>query len=167
MKPAILTTFLLFAILTGGGRVPLSLASAPSAIPSTEMTPGRDLGEAELKELLTTVLQRDHVQDKGDLKLRFTRSWQPVTVSHEPITLKVLQLPTAGVSSDFIVRFELSTPTRHSRTRSFAESWDSCVWRCRWTLPRMVSAGPTGQGATHGPHRAGSSTAKGARGRRR
>ena len=37
--------------------------------------------------------------------------------------------------------------------------------RCRWTLPWMVSARPTGQGTAHCAHRAGSSTAHWARSR--
>jgi flagella basal body P-ring formation protein FlgA len=139
MRSAILTTYLVFAILTGGGRVPLSLASAPSAVPSTATAPLRDFGEVELKELLTNVLQRDHVQDKGELELRFTRPWQIVTVSNEPITLNILQLPTAGVSPNFIVRFELTTPTHSIGTYQMPVT--AQVWREIWVARSPLTRG--------------------------
>ena len=67
----------------------------------------RALDEAEIKTFLTTTLQRDFVKEKGELELRFMRPWNPVTVVDEPLTLKVLDLPAAGVTPNFIVRFEL------------------------------------------------------------
>ena len=139
MKSASFPIYLLLAILTGGGLVSLSLASAPSAPPSAEAATARLLGEAELKDLLTGVLQREHVQDKGDLELRFTRSWQPVTVSDEPITLKILQLPNAGVSPNFIVRFELSTPTRSIGTYQMPVT--AQVWREIWVARSPLKRG--------------------------
>lgn len=69
----------------------------------------RSLPEAEIKERLTSLLERDHTRDKGDLELRLTRAWTPVMIPDETYTLKILDLPTTGVSLNFIVRFELST----------------------------------------------------------
>jgi flagella basal body P-ring formation protein FlgA len=67
----------------------------------------RTLGETELKELLTAQLQRDHVGDKGELELRFTRSWPTLSVPDEPLSMKILDLPATGISPNFIVRFQL------------------------------------------------------------
>lgn len=69
----------------------------------------RSLPETEIKDRLTSLLERDYTRDKGDLELRLTRAWTPVMIPDEAYTLKILDLPTTGVSLNFIVRFELST----------------------------------------------------------
>ena len=87
----------------------------------------RQLDETELKTLLTDTLQRDSVKEKGDLELRFTRPWVSVVVPDDPLKLKVLELPVAGVTPNFIVRFELSDG------RDVAGTWQipvqARVWR--------------------------------------
>ena len=67
----------------------------------------RSLDEAEIREMLTSILQQDHVKDRGELELRLTRSWPTIAVADGPFTVKVLDLPASGVSANFIVRFEL------------------------------------------------------------
>lgn len=67
----------------------------------------RLLKEADLKELLLAVLQRDFVRDRGDLEINLTRPWNPVLVPDEALELKVVDAPVAGVSPSFILRFEL------------------------------------------------------------
>jgi flagella basal body P-ring formation protein FlgA len=67
----------------------------------------RALGEAELLELLTSTLQQDTVRDRGELELRFGRPWTPVQIPDEPFLLKVTELPSLGVTPNFIARFEL------------------------------------------------------------
>ena len=67
----------------------------------------RVVNEVVLKELLTETLQRESVKDRGDLELRFNRPWNPLVVPDEALSLKVLEMPTSGVSPSFICRFEL------------------------------------------------------------
>ena len=67
----------------------------------------RVINEALLKELLTEIIQREYVKDRGELDLRFNRPWNPVVASDDPISIKVLEMPTSGVSASFICRFEL------------------------------------------------------------
>ncbi len=67
----------------------------------------RSLDETELKELLQTTLQQNHVKDRGELEIRLTRPWTSIAVADEPLTLKVVDLPASGVGANFIVRFEL------------------------------------------------------------
>ncbi len=67
----------------------------------------RTLEETELLELLTAALQGDHVKERGELELRFTRAWPNTPVPDEPFTVKILELPAAGVTPNFILRFEL------------------------------------------------------------
>jgi flagella basal body P-ring formation protein FlgA len=69
----------------------------------------RLLGQAEVHEQLTAVLQRERARDRGELELRLGRAWAPVSVPDEPFTLKVLDLPGSGLTASFIVRFELVT----------------------------------------------------------
>jgi len=67
----------------------------------------RPLTEADLNELLTTSLQQDYVKERGELELRFTRPIATANVIDEPLTVKLLELPSAGVTANFIARFEL------------------------------------------------------------
>ncbi len=67
----------------------------------------RQLTEAELRDLLTASLQQDYVKERGDLELRFMRAVPATTIVDEPLTVKLLDLPSAGVSANFIARFEL------------------------------------------------------------
>ncbi|MGE3309187.1 MAG: flagellar basal body P-ring formation chaperone FlgA [Limisphaerales bacterium] len=67
----------------------------------------RPLEELELRDMLREALQRESVKDRGELELRLTRPWTTVAVADEPITLRVIDLPSTGVSGNFITRFEL------------------------------------------------------------
>jgi len=67
----------------------------------------RVLAEAEIKELLTATLQQDIVKERGELELRFTRPVPAATVIDEPLSVKILDLPNAGVTANFVARFEL------------------------------------------------------------
>ncbi len=69
----------------------------------------RTLTESEIKELLVTSLQQNYVKDRGELELRFSRPVPAAIVLDEPLTVKLLDLPTAGVTANFIARFELRT----------------------------------------------------------
>lgn len=67
----------------------------------------RSLDETELKEMLQTTLQQNHVKDRGELEIRLSRPWTSIAVADEPLTLKVVDLPASGVGANFIVRFEI------------------------------------------------------------
>ena len=67
----------------------------------------RILAEAEAREMLTAALQRDFVKDRGELELRFSRPWPATVVADESFVVNVLDLPSAGVTPNFILRFEL------------------------------------------------------------
>lgn len=67
----------------------------------------RVIAESDVKELLTSALQQDYVKERGELELRFSRPVAPANVIDEPLTVKILDLPTAGVTANFIARFEL------------------------------------------------------------
>jgi len=67
----------------------------------------RPLEEPEVLERLTAVLQKESVRDRGELELRLTRPWPATLIADEACAVRILELPTAGVSQSFIVRFEL------------------------------------------------------------
>ena len=73
----------------------------------------RPLAEAELRDLLTATLQNEVVKDRGELELRFSRPWTPASVPYEPISLKVLDLPSSGIAPNFIARFEVVAGSDH------------------------------------------------------
>jgi flagella basal body P-ring formation protein FlgA len=86
------------------GVAPATVAEKP--------VPKATLDEAALLRLLTEKLQTDFVRERGELELHFGRPWQPIPVPDEPLSLKILELPNAGVSSQFIARFEMLTAAR-------------------------------------------------------
>ena len=90
----------------------------------------RTLNEANLVALLTTSLQQDYVKDRGELEINLTQPWDAAVVPDEPLTVKVLELPTEGVTRSFIVRFQLCTASE------IAGTWDATVqahiWRNVW-----------------------------------
>jgi flagella basal body P-ring formation protein FlgA len=68
----------------------------------------RLVNEACLKELLTTTLQNEQIKDRGELELRFTRPWSNLLVPDETLTVKIIEIPSSGVTPSFVCRFELS-----------------------------------------------------------
>ena len=67
----------------------------------------RPLHETEAKVMLTEALQRDHVGDRGELEIRFTRPWRSVMVPDDSLEVIVIDLPASGISPHFVARFEL------------------------------------------------------------
>lgn len=99
----------------------------------------RDLSATEALGLLTRTLQRDYVKDKGDLELDFTETWSPPLVPDEPLTMKILELPLAGVAPSFIIRFELWTATEMVGT--WQASLRAHVWRTVWAAHSNLERG--------------------------
>jgi flagella basal body P-ring formation protein FlgA len=90
----------------------------------------RTLTPMDTLALLTSTLQKDFVQDKGELELDFTQPWDPPTVPDEPLTVKILEMPLNGVAPMFIIRFELCTSTEIVGT--WQASLQAHVWRTVW-----------------------------------
>jgi flagella basal body P-ring formation protein FlgA len=98
----------------------------------------RQLEEPEFKEMLTATLQREKVRDRGELELRFLRPWAPIAVPDEVLTMDILEIPTMGVTPNFIVRFDLRTPAETIGTWQMpiqAHVWHD-VWVARSSQPR-------------------------------
>lgn len=99
----------------------------------------RAFTEADLLNLLTDTLQRDYVKDKGELELRPTRPWTELNLPDEALTLRILELPTAGVTAAFIARFEIRT------AREGLGVWQTTVqarvWREVWVAHSAIKRG--------------------------
>jgi flagella basal body P-ring formation protein FlgA len=67
----------------------------------------RPLEDSDLLDLLTATLQKEYVKNQGTLELRLTRAWANPLVPDEPLTLKLVEMPTVGVLPSFVVTFEL------------------------------------------------------------
>lgn len=115
------------------------LAAAAPALMTTNWTGAdtirilrraRTLNEADAIALLTTTLQNDYVKDRGKLELNFTEPWDAPVVPDEPLTIKILEVPTAGVAPLFIARFQLCTATETVGT--WEVSLRAHVWRDVW-----------------------------------
>lgn len=100
---------------------------------------GRPLPESDLKTLLTAALQQEQVKDKGQLELRFTRPWAPLLVPDEPLTVRLLELPSTGLSPHFIVRFELVTS--RDRLGPWQVPVQARLWREVWVARSPLQPG--------------------------
>lgn len=124
------------------GQVPemtrTNLAGASAIVVARRV---RTFGDIELKEVLTKTLQRDVVKDRGDLELRVARPWTTINVPDEPLTLRVVELPTAGVTPSFVARFELRTATE--TVGSWQVALTAHVWREIWVAQSPLRRGVT------------------------
>jgi flagella basal body P-ring formation protein FlgA len=140
------------AFLAGGFALPLSAnefvlsETSPATVAGSStnaavsaLRPGRPFTEQDLLRLLTATLQREYVKDDGELELRLTQPWKTRTLPDEPLTLKVLDMPTLGVTPVFIVRFELRTPREVLGTWQAAlKAW---IWRGIWVARSPLDRG--------------------------
>ncbi len=67
----------------------------------------RPFTESDLQELLTQTLNKEFVHDRGELEIHFARPWATVTVPDEVLSLKIMDLPSGGISPSFILRTEV------------------------------------------------------------
>ena len=67
----------------------------------------RQFIDSDMTDLLTATLQRECVQGRGELEIHLTHTWVPLPVPDEPLTLKVFDLPSAGLIPNCVVRCEL------------------------------------------------------------
>jgi flagella basal body P-ring formation protein FlgA len=111
-----------------------AVAQAPAAAPTQ-----RTLDQAELTLLLTQTLQKEYVKDRGELELRITQSWTTKKISDEPLTVKIIEMPTIGVTSSFIVRFELRNA--HESVGTWQLPVQAHVWREAWVAHSMLKRG--------------------------
>lgn len=99
----------------------------------------REFSEDEMLAQLTATLQHDYVQDKGELALSLNQPWNAPLVPDEPLTLKILELPTTGVAPAFIVRFELRTGSE--TLGAWQASVKAQVWRDVWVARSTLQRG--------------------------
>ncbi len=81
----------------------------------------------EIQQQLTQLLQREYVHERGALELKILRPWVPVAIPDESYTLKIVNLPTAGVTPHFIVQFEVRTA--HETIGRWQAPLQARVWR--------------------------------------
>jgi flagella basal body P-ring formation protein FlgA len=122
----------------------LSLAALPlradePAAPAPAAPAERTLDQAELTLLLTQTLQKEYVKDRGELELRLTQPWTAKKISDEPLTLKIVEMPTIGVTPSFIVRFELRNA--HDSIGTWQLPVQARVWREAWVAHSMLKRG--------------------------
>jgi flagella basal body P-ring formation protein FlgA len=87
----------------------------------------RVVNDTMLKELLTEAMQKESVKDRGELELRFTRPWNALIVPDDPISIKITEMPSSGVSANFICRFDLIAG--EEKVGTFQQMLSSSVWR--------------------------------------
>lgn len=112
-----------------------------ASIPAQPAARTRQLGEAEVKEMLTASLQERCIKDRGELELRFSRPWTAVTVPDEPLTLRLLEVPPSGITALNIVRFELLSGS--NTVGNWQVVLQAKVWREIWVTRSPIRRGQT------------------------
>lgn len=128
----------------GGGFVGSSFA-AETATVQTNAPQTRALTEADMLSLLAAELQRDYVKDRGELELVCKQPWAEVQVPDKPLKVKILELPTAGVTPSFIVRFQLCT--EQGSVGTWQTTLQAHVWRMVWVAHSNLRRGELVNGA--------------------
>jgi flagella basal body P-ring formation protein FlgA len=99
----------------------------------------RVLTQAVVSELLTGALQTEYVKDHGQLELRFMRPWNSVVLPDEPLSVKILEIPTSGVSPNFICRFEVFSGGETAGV--YQQGLQAKVWRDVYVAHSTVMRG--------------------------
>jgi flagella basal body P-ring formation protein FlgA len=71
----------------------------------------RVVDESIVKDLLTRALQEEQVRNRGELELTFNRPWNNIVAPDEVLSVKIREIPSSGISANFICRFELVAGT--------------------------------------------------------
>jgi len=87
----------------------------------------RVVDETTLKDLLTSVIQEEQIKSRGELELSFNRPWNNLPVPDDVLTVKLKEMPTSGVSANFICRFELLAGTESVGV--FQQPLQAKVWK--------------------------------------
>jgi flagella basal body P-ring formation protein FlgA len=87
----------------------------------------RTFDESDVLGLLTARLQNDFVKDRGQLELHLAQPWSPLVLPDETLTLDVQDIPSLGVSPNFMVRFSLRTANETLGT--WTANLKASVWR--------------------------------------
>jgi flagella basal body P-ring formation protein FlgA len=138
---------ILLGCLTAGfaARLSASETSPAASAPVAAQPADHVLADSDLLSLLTAALQKDYVKDKGELELKLNQPWTSHKVPNEPLTLKIQEMPTIGVSSSFIVRFELQT--EHTNLGSWQVPVQAHIWRDVWVAHSILKRGDSLIGA--------------------
>ena len=106
----------------------------------------RVLADKEVLQRLTQLLQKQFVKEQGELELHLTQPVAAINVPDESLAIKISDLPTAGVSSALIVRFEAET-TQGETVGSWQASLQAKVWREIWVAASAMKRGDSVRGA--------------------
>lgn len=137
--------FLLVAFLGGGFAFSLSGAE-PSVSPppagqsqTNAVPPARTLGSSELCKLLTAALQQQYARGEGQLELQLMRSWTPCRAPEGPVALNILGMPNNGISTYFLVSFELRADGH--RLGNWQMPVQAHLWRKIWVARSNLNMG--------------------------
>jgi flagella basal body P-ring formation protein FlgA len=136
-KTLILTRAQVCGLLAAGAPGVGTNFSGPDAIKISRRS--RTFGESDLLGLLTATLQQEYVKGKGVLELRLSQPWHTLELPDEPLTLEVTELPTAGVTPGFMVRFTLRTG--NEMLGNWTANVKASVWREVWVASAQLKRG--------------------------
>jgi flagella basal body P-ring formation protein FlgA len=123
------------ALSPANAAAPAANTAEPAPVAHRE----RAFAESDLLQLLAATLQQDYVKDRGELELRLAQPWKTRNVPDELLTLKVLDLPTLGVTPMFVVRLDLRTA--HGSLGVWQLPVQAHVWREVWVARSALQRG--------------------------
>ncbi|HUA69132.1 MAG TPA: flagellar basal body P-ring formation chaperone FlgA, partial [Candidatus Saccharimonadales bacterium] len=103
------------------------------------------LGQSELCKLLTAALQKQYVMGDGQLELQLMRSWDARKVPDGPLSLNILEMPNTGISTYFLVRFELRAGGRS--LGNWQMPVQAHLWQKIWVARSNLNLGDSLAGA--------------------
>lgn len=111
-------------------------ADSDSTVTATNIT----LNEATVTRMLTAAVQQQFVGNDGELDLRFTQPWVSTNAPAGPLSVKILDMPSSGVTSSFIIRFDIVTPDGSS-LGDWQMPVQAHLWREIFTARSMLQPG--------------------------
>jgi flagella basal body P-ring formation protein FlgA len=153
MTPRRAIIFLMLAGLGSGFGSALFAEEATPILPAAVVAATNTLlDEAAVTKLLTAALQEQFTGAGGELALHFTRPWISQTAPAGQLTLKILEMPNSGVTSAFIVRFEIFTADG-ARAGNWQMPVQAHLWRDVPVAHSMLKPGQAVADADIGPER--------------
>lgn len=101
----------------------------------------RVLDAPEVVRELTSAIQNEYVRDRGELDLQLSRRWNPVVVPDEFFDFRILDMPSNGISSSFIIRFEIANDRESFGVWQLPVT--ARIWKDIWVAAAPLKRGET------------------------
>jgi len=99
----------------------------------------RHFTEEDLIQLLTDTLQHEYAKNGGQVEIKLKRSWQTVNMPNEPLTIRIVDAPTSGLTAIGVIRCELDCGQEVLGT--WPVPIEARLWRDVWVAQSPLKRG--------------------------